>query len=83
MSTVTATDIEKCVFDTLETFGVDRSEITREATLEQLDIDSLDMVELGQTLHEELGIDLEPKHFENVTTVGQALTVIEGRAAAA
>lgn len=75
----TITDIERCVYDTLESFGVERADITPDATLEQLDIDSLDVVELGQTIHEQLGISLEPKDFEDVKTVGDALKVIEER----
>lgn len=79
-TTHTMQDIESVVFSGLESFGADAQAISRNATLEQLDIDSLDMVELGQLIHEELGISLAPKDFEGVTTVGGALSIIESRA---
>jgi len=43
-----------------------------EATLEELDIDSLDLFELGQILHQEFGIEVDPEDFEEVSTLGDA-----------
>jgi acyl carrier protein len=80
MTTQTIEQIEQRVLDTLAEFAAKPSAINREATLEQLDVDSLDLVELGQLLHEEFGLALEPKDFEGVQTVGDALRVIESRA---
>ena len=79
-TTHTPQAIEELLFKSLEEFGAPADEISREATLEDLDIDSLDMAELGQTLHDELGVNLEPKDFEQVKTVGDALSVVEARA---
>jgi len=42
------------------------------ATLEELDIDSLDLFELGQILHQEFGIEVDPEDFEEVNTLGDA-----------
>lgn len=46
----------------------DASEITRESTLEELNIDSLDMVEITMTLEEKLDVALD--NISGVKTVG-------------
>jgi acyl carrier protein len=56
--------------------GIDKQDIVPGATLEELDIDSLDLVELGQIVEERYGVTLERGDFENVTTVGHALDVM-------
>jgi acyl carrier protein len=53
-------------------FGTDRERLRPEATLEELDIDSLDLFELGQILHQEFGIEVDPDDFEDVSTLGEA-----------
>ncbi len=49
-----------------------------EATLEELEIDSLDMFELAQILHQEFGIEVSPDDFEDVRTLGDAQQVLLG-----
>ena len=56
---VTSEQVESRVVETLASFGPDESQITRDATFEELDIDSLDLVELAQVVedrHAALGI---------------------------
>lgn len=48
--------------------------ITREATLQDLEIDSLDMVEITMELEEELGVSLE--ELSDVNTVGDVVDYI-------
>jgi acyl carrier protein len=48
MATAQAQQVEARVIDALASFGPDKSQITRESTFEELDIDSLDLVELAQ-----------------------------------
>jgi acyl carrier protein len=81
MSTTTTTqqDLEGFVFDTLAEFGTDRDKISREARLEDISIDSLDLVELGQLVDERYQVRLEARDFEGVDTVGDALDVIAGK----
>ena len=56
MSTaVTTEQVEKVVIESLATFGADPDQITPEATFEALDIDSLDLAELSQIVHEQFG----------------------------
>jgi acyl carrier protein len=71
--------LERLVFDTLESFGAEPEEITREAGLRELDVDSLDMVELGQIVEEEYGVRLTGADFKETRTVGEAIDVIAAR----
>jgi acyl carrier protein len=74
--TITQDVVIKRVFDILVELGPEQEQITDDATLEELDIDSLDLVEVAQILFQEFEIKLEPEDFENVTTIGEAFTVI-------
>ncbi len=80
MSTaVSEEQIEKLVVESLETFGADPDEITREATFEALDIDSLDLAELSQIVHERYGVELKGSDVAAVKTVDDAVRLIAGR----
>ncbi len=74
-------EIEARVVDTLVSLGVDRDAIVPEARLETLDVDSLDVVELAELLHAEMGIEVEARDFVDVQTYGDAMRVVLGRAA--
>ena len=77
MSTaVTEEQIEKVVVDSLESFGADADQITREATLEELDIDSLDLAELSQIVQERFDVELKGSDVADVKTVGDAIKLI-------
>jgi acyl carrier protein len=80
MSTaVTEQEIEQVVVDSLESFGADREQINRDATLEDLDIDSLDLAELSQIVEERFDIQLKGSDVAEVKTVGDAIGLIAGR----
>jgi acyl carrier protein len=79
----TATDaitVEKVVFEALETFGADPADITRDATFEQIDVDSLDLAELSQLVDERFGVTLKSSDVEQLKTVGDAVDLIVARA---
>jgi acyl carrier protein len=57
--------------DALVEFGADAHRLRPEATLQELDIDSLDLFELGQILHNEFGIEVDPQDLSDVTTLGE------------
>ena len=78
MSTTNAQQVEDRLVEAIASFGPDASEVTRDATFEELDIDSLDMVEIAQILAQDFGIKMEPEDFEGVVTVGDAFGVIRG-----
>lgn len=76
----TTTDVEATVVDALETFGAERADINREATMESLDIDSLDLAELSQIVEEKYGVALKGSDAERLKTVGDAIDLIVERA---
>ena len=65
----------------VECLNVEASRVTREARFaEDLDADSLDVVELVMELEEEFGIEIPEDELEGVTTVGQAFDLIIAKA---
>jgi acyl carrier protein len=77
MSTaVTEEQIEKVVVDSLESFGADSADISRDATLEQLEIDSLDLAELSQIVQERFDVELKGSDVADVKTVDDAIKLI-------
>jgi acyl carrier protein len=68
--------IKKIIVDQLD---VEESEITLETSFEDLDADSLDIVELIMALEEEFGIEIPDEDGEKLTTVGSAVDYITSR----
>ncbi len=57
--------------------SVDASKVTREARFkEDLEADSLDLVEFVMALEEEFNVEVPEKELEGITTVGQAFELI-------
>ncbi len=81
MSTVTNQQVETRVIEALASFGPDVSQITRQATFEELDIDSLDLVELAQIVEDEYGVVLKGEDMKELKSVGDAIDLIADRAA--
>ena len=80
MPTITTEAVETRVFEALEEFGAEPTEISLEATFEALDVDSLDLVELGQIVQEEFGVELKGEDLPKLKTVGDAVTLVVERA---
>jgi acyl carrier protein len=75
-TTATPQSIEETIIESLVTFGADAAAINRDATLEAIDIDSLDLVELTQVVEETYDIDLEGSDFKNIKTVGDVVDLV-------
>jgi acyl carrier protein len=73
----------KIVAELCELADLEPERIKPEATLQELDIDSLDLVELGQIIEETYGVQLDRDDMKDVVTVGQALDIIVDRCVAA
>ncbi len=80
MSTaVSEGQVEKVVVECLETFGADPQQISAAATFEALDIDSLDLAELSQIVHERFGVELKGSDVAEIRTVDDAVKLITAR----
>ena len=68
---------KKCTVDVL---AVEESKVVPEADFaEDLDADSLDIVELVMALEEEFGIEVDEEELEGVTTVKAAFAIIQAK----
>ncbi len=72
--------IEQVVNESLERFGAEPDAIGREATFEELNIDSLDLAELSQIVESEFGVELTSSDVAGIKTVGDAIDLIASRA---
>jgi acyl carrier protein len=77
---VTPDAVEQTIFDGLVELGTERSELSREATLEDLDVDSLDLVELAQIVEDEYGVELRGDDVKDVKTVGEVIDLVVSKA---
>jgi acyl carrier protein len=78
--TVTEEQVEGVVIESLKTFGAEPEAISRAATFETLEIDSLDLAELSQIVEDRFGIELTGSDVAGVRTVGDAIDMILKRA---
>ena len=68
---------KKCAVDIL---AVDANQVTREAKFgDDLDADSLDLVELVMVLEEEFDVTVEEDELDGIETVGQAFTLVTSK----
>jgi acyl carrier protein len=72
--------VEKTIYDGLVELGTERDDLSREATLESLDVDSLDLVELAQIVEDEYGVELKGDDVKDVKTVGEVIDLVVAKA---
>lgn len=64
----------------VEQLGVDEEEVTAEASIvDDLGADSLDVIEVVMACEEEFGIEIPDADAENVKTVADVVSYVEGR----
>ena len=64
----------------VEVLSVDEAQVTMKANFaDDLDADSLDLVELIMSLEEEFGVTVEEEELEGITTIGGAYDLIVGK----
>ncbi len=81
MATTSPKSVGETVIESLVTFGADPGAVTRDATLEDIDVDSLDLVELTQVVEETYDIDLEGSDFKQIKTVGDVIDLVAAKVA--
>ncbi len=65
-----------------EQLGVDESRVVPSASFaDDLEADSLDLVELIMSIEEQFGVEIPDEDAEKITTVGDAMTYLRERAA--
>jgi acyl carrier protein len=65
---------------TVEVLDVPEDKVTREASFaDDLDADSLDLVELVMALEEKFNITVDESELEGVSTVGQAFDLVASK----
>ena len=75
------TEIESKLTDLLvDELGIERDDIRADATFEEdLDVDSLGVVELLMALEDNFGVKIPDEEAEQITTVGEAIDLVEAK----
>ncbi len=68
--------VKTIIADQLE---VDSAKLSPETTFEDIDADSLDIVELVMALEEEFDLEISDQEIENINTVGDVVKYIESK----
>ncbi|HZV74710.1 MAG TPA: acyl carrier protein [Conexibacter sp.] len=79
MAATTPEAVEARIVEALASFGPDIESVTPEATFEELDIDSLDLVELAQIVEDDYGVELKGDDMKSLKTVGDAIELVVAR----
>jgi acyl carrier protein len=72
-----AAALDRVVLDALATMSSTDEEIRPELTLEEIDVDSLDLVELAQIIEEDHGVDLPHGAFGEAVSVADVIAVVQ------
>ena len=71
--------VEACVIEAIAGFGAARAHVTPDASLDALDTDVLDLLELSQIVDAEFGVRIRARDAEAMTTVGDAIDLVIAR----
>jgi acyl carrier protein len=76
-STINAADVEARVLQAISDLGgPGPMGIGPTTTFEEIDVDSLDLVELGQIMEEQLDVMLETTDISELKTIGDAVELV-------
>ncbi len=80
--TASREQIETRVIDALVEFGEERENLSPQARFENLDVDSLDLVELAQIVEDEYGVEIADSDLDKIETVSDVVDLINAKVAA-
>jgi acyl carrier protein len=79
--TASKEQIQARVIDALVEFGEERENLTPTARFDDLDVDSLDLVELAQIVEDEYGVEIADSDLDKIETVSDVVELINSRLA--
>lgn len=77
--TITKDQIQTRVIDALVEFGEEREGLSLDSRFEDLEVDSLDLVELGQIVDDEYGVEVTDADMDKLRTVRDVVDLIAER----
>jgi acyl carrier protein len=79
MTTATKDQLTERVISALVEFGEEPENVKPDSRFEDLDIDSLDLVELGQVIEDDYGIEIQDKDMDQIETVQDVVDFVAAR----
>jgi acyl carrier protein len=79
MTTATKDQVSERVVAALVEFGEEPENVKPDSRFEDLDIDSLDLVELAQVIEDEYKIEISDAEMEKITTVQDVVDFVAQR----
>jgi acyl carrier protein len=79
MTTATKDKVQERVIAALVEFGEEPENIKPDSRFEDLDSDSLDLVELAQVIEDEYGIEVNDSDMDRIKTVQEAVNFVTER----
>ncbi|MBJ7459065.1 MAG: acyl carrier protein [Thermoleophilaceae bacterium] len=73
---VTNEEVLNKIKEIVPKFGVNPDDVSDTSTLEDLDMDSLDVVEIMQAIEDDLGIRVPDEDLEDLSTIGDAVAAV-------
>ncbi len=81
MATATKDEVTERVIAALVEFGEEPENVKLDTRLEDLDVDSLDLVELGQVIEDEYGVEITDGDMDKIETVQDVVAFVTERQA--
>ncbi len=66
----------------VENFGVEGDAVTPQTTFAELELDSLDLVELSMAVEDRLGVGIADDEVEQIASVSDAVSLIDAKVTA-
>jgi acyl carrier protein len=79
MTTATKDQISEKVIASLVEFGEEPENVKPDSRFEDLDIDSLDLVELAQVIEDTYGIEITDQDMDKIETVQDVVDFVSSR----